>query len=85
MGLPTYPRPTFGPSRLGLHFGLAQRGLYIALGDNFFGLGEWAYEPISLILSVAPQPLCTEWARAVTLFVSVAISTCLLGDGLIKA
>ena len=32
MSLPTYPRPTFGPSGLGLRFGLAQRGLYIALG-----------------------------------------------------
>ena len=25
----------------------------------FFGLGEWAYEPIFQTLSVAPQPLCT--------------------------
>ena len=32
MGLPNYPRPAFGPSRLGLRFGLAQRGLDIALG-----------------------------------------------------
>ena len=32
MGLPNYPRPAFGPSGLGLRFGLAQRGLDIALG-----------------------------------------------------
>ena len=36
MGLQNYPRPVFGPSELGLRFGLAQRGLDIALGAPLF-------------------------------------------------
>ena len=47
MNLPTYPRPTFGPSGLGLRFGLPQRGLYIALGAPLL----WAWQvglPMSL-------------------------------------
>ena len=39
MGLPNYPRPAFGPSGLGLRFGLMQRGLDIALGAPLF----WAW------------------------------------------
>ena len=34
MGLPTYPCSDFGPSGLGLRFGLAQMGLYITLGAS---------------------------------------------------
>ena len=51
-----------------------------------FGLGEWAIGPISLPPSVPPSP-CVRiaWARAVILPAPVSISTCLLGDGLIKA
>ena len=52
----------------------------------FFGLGEWAGEAVFLTLSVAPSPCVRNaWARAVTLLISVAVSTCLLGVGLIKA
>ena len=51
-----------------------------------FGLGEWDGEPIFLTHQLPPNP-CVRiaWARAVILLVSVAISTCLLGVGLIKA
>ena len=51
-----------------------------------FGLGEWDIGPISLPPSVAPSP-CVRiaWARAVILPATIAISTCLLGNGLIKA
>ena len=51
-----------------------------------FGLGEWDVGPISLSPSVAPSP-CVRiaWERAVILPATVAISTCLLGNGLIKA
>ena len=53
---------------------------------HFFELGEWACEPIFQTPSVAPQPLCTlAWARAVILLVSVAVSTCLFGAGLVMA
>ena len=51
-----------------------------------FGLGEWADEPVFLTPSVAPSPCVRNaWARAVTLLVSVAISMCLVGVGLVKA
>ena len=51
-----------------------------------FGLGEWDGEPIFLTLSITPSP-CVRivWARTVIILVSVAISTCPLGVGLIKA
>ena len=52
----------------------------------FFGPDEWTCAPIFQTLSVAPSP-CVRcaWARAVTFLVSAAISTCMLGDGLIRA
>ena len=51
-----------------------------------FGLGEWDIGPISLPPLVAPQPLCTDCVgNAVILPATVAISTCLLGNELIKA
>ena len=53
MGLPNYPRSAFGPSRLSLGFGLAQRGLDIALGAPLFwtwrvGLRTHFSNPISI-------------------------------------
>ena len=52
----------------------------------FIGPGEWARAPIFQTLSIAPSP-CVQytWARAVTFLVSGAISTCLLGAGLVRA
>ena len=36
-------------------------GAWVLLGAHHsFGLGEWDIGPISLSLSVAPQPLCTD-------------------------
>ena len=50
-----------------------------------FWAGEWDTWPVSLSLSVAPSPCVrTAWARAVIIPATVAISTCLLGYGLIK-
>ena len=48
------PLESHGP---GLHFELASGGPGT---HHFFGLGEWAGEPVFLTLSVAPQPSCTE-------------------------
>ena len=85
MDLPIYSRSAFGPCRPDFHFGPVPRGLGIVLGA-YGGLGEWACEPIFQTPSVAPQPLCTvAWARAVILLVSVAVSMCLFGAGLVKA
>ena len=51
-----------------------------------FGLGKWDVGPISLPLSVAPQPLCTECVgKGCNSSATVVISTCLLGDRLTKA
>ena len=50
-----------------------------------FGLGEWDIGPIHYPHKFPPSP-CVRiaWARAVILPVTVAISTCLLGNRLIK-
>ena len=52
MDLQNYPRPAFEPSGLGLSFGLAQRGMDIALGTPFLwnsrvGLRAHFSNPIS--------------------------------------
>ena len=86
MDFPIYPRLAFGPRGPGLRFGLVPKGLGIALARHSFGLGEWDGEPIFLTPSGAPSPCVRNaWARAVTLLVSVAISTRLFGAGLVKA
>ena len=36
MDLSNYHRPAFGPSRLGLRFGLSPRGLNVALGTYIY-------------------------------------------------
>ena len=36
MDLSNYHRPAFGPSRLGLRFGLSPRGLNVALGTHIY-------------------------------------------------
>ena len=87
MGLPNYPRPAFGPSGLGLRFGLAQRGPGYCIGratslDLASGPTSQFFKPYQL----PPSP-CVQnaWAKAVTLLVSVATSTCLFGAGLVRA
>ena len=51
-----------------------------------FGLGEWDIRPISLPHQLPSSP-CVRiaWARVVILPATIAISTCLLGNGLVKA
>ena len=86
MGLPNYPRPAFGPSGLGLRFGLAQRGLDIALGATSLDLASGPASPFFKPYQLPPHPCVRNaCARAVTLLVSVATSTCLFGAGLVRA
>ena len=85
MGLPVLPNPCFGPDELGLCLGCcgwtwAWRGAHCAFGlaDGIFGLFLYPYQ-------LPPSPCVqTAWARAVIISATVAISTCLLGYGLIK-
>ena len=85
MGLPVLPNPCFGPDELGLCLGCcgwtwAWRGVHCAfeLVDGIFGLFLYPYQ-------LPPSPCVqTAWARAVIISTTVAISTCLLGYGLIK-
>ena len=77
---------SFGPGPLSLHFGPVLRSLGVVLGASLLwawlvGLRAYFSNPIS-----CPQPLCMlAWARAVILLVSVAVSMCLFGAGLVKA
>ena len=64
MGLPNYPRPAFGPSGLRLRFGLAQRGLTIALGAPLLwawrvGLRAHFSNPINVIFETYSQVVTT--------------------------
>ena len=85
MGLPNLPNPCFGPDELGLCLGCygwtrAWRGAPCAFGlaDETFGQFLYPYQ-------LTPSPCVrTVWARAVVISATVAISTCLLGCGLIK-
>ena len=85
MGLPTFPNPCFGPDELGLCLGCcggtqAWRGAHCAFGlaNGILGLFLYPYQ-------LPPSPCVrTAWARAVIISATVAISTCLLGYGLIK-
>ena len=85
MGLPIFPNPCFGPDELGLCLGCyggtrAWRGAHCAFGlaSGILGLFLYPYQ-------LPPSPCVrTAWARAVIIPATVAISTCLLGCGLIK-
>ena len=85
MGLPTFPNPCLGPDELGLCLGYcggtrAWRGAHCAFGlaNGILGLFLYPYQ-------LPPIPcVWTAWARAVIIYATVAISTCLLGYGLIK-
>ena len=85
MGLTVLPNPCFGPDELGLYLGccgwtLAWRGAHCAFGlaDGIFCLFLYPYQ-------LPPSPCVrTAWARAVIIYATIAIFTCLLGYGLIK-
>ena len=85
MGLSNLPNPCFRPDELGLCLGCcgwtwAWRRAHCAFGlaDGIFVLFLYPYQ-------LPPSPCVrTAWARAVIISVTVAISTCLLGYGLIK-
>ena len=75
------------PSGLGLHLGLALKGLNASMGmPLLWGLASGPASPFFKPYQLPPSP-CVQraWARAVTFLVSDAISTCLLGVGLVKA
>ena len=87
MDLLIYPRACFGPSEPGLCFGLIWRGLDIVMEPTIpLGLASGLLGPFLYPHQLPPSP-CVRiaWARAVILPAPVAISTCLLGNGLIKA
>ena len=85
MGLPNLPNPCFGPDELGLCLGCcgwmrAWHGAPCA-----FGLADGIFGPFLYPYQLPPSPCVrTAWARAVIISATVAISTCLLGYGLIK-
>ena len=75
------------PSGLGLHHGLASKNLNASMGmPLLWGLVSGLASPFFKPYQLPPSPCVRRaWARAVTFLVSDAISTCLLGAGLVKA
>ena len=75
------------PSGLGLHHGLASKGLNALMGMTLlWGLASGPANPFFKPYQLPPSPCVRRaWARVVTFLVSDAISTCLLGAGLVKA
>ena len=75
------------PNGLGLHPGLASKGLNASTGmPLLWGLASGPVSPFFKPYQLPPSPCVRrEWARVVTFLVSDAISTCLLGAGLVKA
>ena len=74
-------------SGLGLHPGLASKDLNSLMGmPLLWVLASGPSSPFFKPYQLPPSP-CARlvWARAVTFIVSDAISTCLLGAGLVKA
>ena len=74
-------------SGLGLHPGLTSKGLNALMGMPFLwglvsGPSSHFSNPISYPLALVHD---VRGKRVVTFLVSDAISTCLLGDGLVKA
>ena len=87
MGLLIYLRSCFGPSKSGLCFGLIWRGLGCYVEPTIpLGLAGGILGPFLYPYQLSPSP-CVRiaWARAVIFPAAIAISTCLLGNGLIKA
>ena len=75
------------PSGLGLHLGLASKGLNASMGmPLLWGLASGPASPFFKPYQLPSSPCVRRaWARAITFLVSDAISTCLLGAGLVKA
>ena len=85
MGLPIYPRSAYGPN--GPSFWAGTEGPGYCLGYTIpLGLASGLVSLFSSPHQLPPSPYVRNaWARAVTLLVSVAISTCLFGAGSVKA
>ena len=75
------------PSGLGLHPGLASKGLNASTSlPLLWGLVSGPVSPFFKLYQFPPSPCVRRaWARVVTFLVSDAISTCLLEAGLDKA
>ena len=75
------------PSGLGLHPGLASKGLNALMGmPLLWGLASGPASPFFKPYQLPLSPCVRRaWARAVTFLVSNVISMCLLGAGLVKA
>ena len=75
------------PSGLGLHPGLASKGLNALMGmPLLWGLASGPSSSFFKPYQLPPSPCAQRaLARAVTFLVLDAISTCLLGAGLVKA
>ena len=86
MGLPNYPRPTFGPSVLGSSFGLKREPGYRIGGAVSLGLESGLASPFLQPYQLPPSPCVrSAWARAAILVASATVSTCPPGVGLVKA
>ena len=87
MDLPIYPRSSFGPSEPALCFGLVWGGGGLGIWHTVpLGLASGIVSPFLYPCQLPPSPYVRiVWVRAVILLVTVAISTCLLGNELIKA
>ena len=64
-----------------------RKGAWNSIGRaTYLGLANGPASPFSKPYQLPPSPcVWNAWARAVTLLVSVAISTCLFGAGLVRA
>ena len=85
MGLPIFPNPCFGPDEPS--FCLSCYGQTRAWQGPYcsFGLASEILGPFLSPYQLPPNPCVrTAWERAVIIPATVAISTCLLGYGLIK-
>ena len=85
MGLPISPSSCFGPNEPGLCLGCCG-GAWVWHGAHCsFGLVSGILGPFLYPHQLPPSPCVrTAWVRAVIIPATVAISTCLLGYGLIK-
>ena len=83
MGLPIFPSSCFGTNKPGLClgcYGWVWHGAHCSFGLASGIIGQFLYPH-----QLSPSPCVrTAWARAVIIPATVAISTCLLGYGLIK-
>ena len=85
MGFPIYLSSRFGPNEPGLYLGCYGGAWAWPGAHGSFGLASGMLGPFLYPHQLPPSPCVrTTWARAVIIPATVAISTCLLGYGLIK-